>query len=106
MIRRPPSSTLFPYTTLFRSDAGGTPVKREAHLSELASEAAELGPYQHYMQKEILEQPGAVANTLELLGGANTVAPQLFGVGADEAFSRSEERRVGKEWRLSWSTYY
>jgi len=42
-------------------DAGGAPVKRDAHLSELASEAAELGPYRHYMQKEILEQPGAVA---------------------------------------------
>jgi glucosamine--fructose-6-phosphate aminotransferase (isomerizing) len=75
-------------------DAGGTPVKREAHLSELASEAAELGPYRHYMQKEILEQPGAVANTLELLGGANTVAPQLFGVAAAEAFARTTSVQI------------
>jgi len=69
-------------------------VKRDAHLSELASEAAELGPYRHYMQKEILEQPGAVANTLELLGGANTVAPQLFGVAAAEAFVRTTSVQI------------
>jgi len=75
-------------------DAGGAPVKRDAHLSELASEAAELGPYRHYMQKEILEQPGAVANTLELLGGANTVAPQLFGVAAAEAFVRTTSVQI------------
>ena len=75
-------------------DAGGAPVKRDAHLSELASEAAELGPYRHYMQKEILEQPGAVANTLELLGGANTVAPQLFGVAAAEAFARTSSVQI------------
>jgi glutamine---fructose-6-phosphate transaminase (isomerizing) len=75
-------------------DAGGAPVQREAHLSELASEAAELGPYRHYMQKEILEQPGAVANTLELLGGANTVAPQLFGVAAAEAFARTTSLQI------------
>jgi glucosamine--fructose-6-phosphate aminotransferase (isomerizing) len=75
-------------------DASGAPAKRETHVSELAAEAAELGPYRHYMQKEIFEQPGAVANTLELLGGANTVAPQLFGVGAAEAFTRTSSVQI------------
>ena len=75
-------------------DAGGAPVKRDAHVSELASEAAELGPYRHYMQKEIFEQPGAVANTLELLGGINAVAPQLFGVAAAEAFARTTSVQI------------
>src|SRR2546425_9700417 len=36
MIRRPPRSTLFPYTTLFRSVLGGRPVSRAAHLENLA----------------------------------------------------------------------
>ncbi len=75
-------------------DAKGMPVEREVHVSQLSSEAAELGPYRHYMQKEIFEQPGAVANTLELLGGANTVAPQLFGVEAADALARATSVQI------------
>ena len=41
--------------------------------------AAELGPYQHYMQKEIFEQPRAVADTLDSVGG---FGPDLFGAAA------------------------
>ncbi len=45
------------------------------------SGAAELGPYRHYMQKEIFEQPRAIADTLE---GVQGIAPELFdGVGPD-----------------------
>ena len=40
------------------------------------SGAAELGPYRHYMQKEIFEQPRAIADTLE---GITGIAPDLFG---------------------------
>jgi glucosamine--fructose-6-phosphate aminotransferase (isomerizing) len=39
------------------------------------SGAAELGPYRHYMQKEIFEQPRAIADTLE---GVEGIAPELF----------------------------
>ena len=39
------------------------------------SGAAELGPYRHYMQKEIFEQPRAIADTLE---GVNAIVPELF----------------------------
>jgi glucosamine--fructose-6-phosphate aminotransferase (isomerizing) len=39
------------------------------------SGAAELGPYRHYMQKEIFEQPRAIADTLE---GVQGVVPELF----------------------------
>src|SRR2546426_1420403 len=46
MIRRPPRSTLFPYTTLFRSIM------------------AEKGGYKHFMLKEIYEQPVAIENTI------------------------------------------
>ena len=41
--------------------------------------AAELGPYQHYMQKEIFEQPRAVADTIDSVGG---FGPDLFGAAA------------------------
>jgi glucosamine--fructose-6-phosphate aminotransferase (isomerizing) len=70
-------------------DAAGTEVSRPAHVSELSAQAIELGPYAHYMQKEIFEQPGAVANTLELIASAQSVAPQLFGVDAADALARA-----------------
>ncbi|WP_332672267.1 glutamine--fructose-6-phosphate transaminase (isomerizing) [Aromatoleum sp.] len=57
----------------------GAPVEREVHLSSLSADAVELGQYRHYMQKEIFEQPQALANTLEIIGGGGTVSPQLFG---------------------------
>jgi glucosamine--fructose-6-phosphate aminotransferase (isomerizing) len=51
------------------------------------SGAAELGPYRHYMQKEIFEQPRAIADTLE---GVQGIVPQeLFGDGAYGAFKES-----------------
>jgi glucosamine--fructose-6-phosphate aminotransferase (isomerizing) len=49
------------------------------------SEAAELGPYRHFMQKEIFEQPRAVADTLEAVGG---IDPALFGARAAEILPR------------------
>ena len=47
------------------------------------SGAAELGPYRHYMQKEIFEQPRAIADTLE---GIKGIVPELFGDGAYRVF--------------------
>jgi glucosamine--fructose-6-phosphate aminotransferase (isomerizing) len=47
------------------------------------SGAAELGPYRHYMQKEIFEQPRAIADTLE---GVEGITPELFGDGAYSTF--------------------
>ena len=62
----------------------GSPVDRPCHESALSADAVELGQYQHYMQKEIFEQPQALANTLELIGGARSVSPNLFGAAAPE----------------------
>jgi glucosamine--fructose-6-phosphate aminotransferase (isomerizing) len=47
------------------------------------SGAAELGPYRHYMQKEIFEQPRAIGDTLE---GVEAITPELFGDGAYSVF--------------------
>jgi glucosamine--fructose-6-phosphate aminotransferase (isomerizing) len=60
----------------------GTPVDRPVHVSQLSAAAVELGNYQHYMQKEIFEQPEALANTLEIVGGSRTIQPGIFGAEA------------------------
>ena len=62
----------------------GTPVERAMHVSSLSADAVELGQYRHYMQKEIFEQPQALANTLEIIAGGGSVTPQLFGTHAPE----------------------
>ena len=64
----------------------GTAVTRTAHQSSLSTDAVELGQYRHYMQKEIFEQPQALANTLEMLGGARSLSPNIFGFSAPEMF--------------------
>ena len=65
------------------------PMKREAVVVQAYAGAAELGPYRHYMQKEIFEQPRAIADTLE---GVVGITPSLFGAKAEEVFS--ETRRI------------
>jgi glucosamine--fructose-6-phosphate aminotransferase (isomerizing) len=50
-------------------DAEGRAVTREVRTVKTSGAAAELGPYRHFMQKEIFEQPRAVADTLESVGG-------------------------------------
>lgn len=59
-------------------DANGqtlTPAQRPVKTVQAHSGAAELGPYRHYMQKEIFEQPRAFGDTLE---GIEGIAPELF----------------------------
>jgi glucosamine--fructose-6-phosphate aminotransferase (isomerizing) len=69
-------------------DDTGSEVIRSVHESKLSADAVELGPYRHYMQKEIFEQPGAVASTLEMVIGAQSIVPQLFGVEAASTMKR------------------
>ena len=65
----------------------GRPVERQQHLSTLSAASVELGAYKHYMQKEIFEQPRAIADTLELATHANALTPELFGAEAKRIFS-------------------
>ena len=67
-------------------DTAGAAVERETHVSQLSAAAVELGPYSHYMQKEIFEQPGAVAATLEMVTSGSSVLPEIFGVEAENVF--------------------
>ena len=68
-------------------DASGQfkPVQRPVKTVHAHSGAAELGPYRHYMQKEIFEQPRAIADTLE---GVEGITPELFGDGAYKVFQQ------------------
>ena len=61
-------------------------VQREVRTVVAHSGAAELGPYRHYMQKEIFEQPRAIADTLGDLGETTGISPELFGDGAYKVF--------------------
>ncbi len=63
-----------------REEGAWTPVEREVKVVHAYSGAVDLGPYRHYMQKEIFEQPRAIADTLE---GVNAVTPELFGADAE-----------------------
>ncbi len=65
-------------------DASGAPVQRPVHTVKAVAGGAELGPYQHYMQKEIFEQPRAVSDTIESI---ESITPELFGGGAADVLA-------------------
>src|SRR3712207_9280868 len=107
MIRRPPRSTLFPYTTLFRSGGGGEP--GGPVVAEVGLRGAERVP---------------VGGCLDAAGvDRRRRRPEVAGTGfaqelpedplvllvaalAEAVVARSEERRVGKECRSRWSPYH
>ncbi|MGW8247574.1 MAG: glutamine--fructose-6-phosphate transaminase (isomerizing) [Acidiferrobacterales bacterium] len=68
-------------------DASGRKVDRPVRESELRAQDAEKGEYQHYMFKEILEQPRAIADTLEGRIVDGQVPDSIFGEKAAEIFS-------------------
>ncbi|MEI6737868.1 MAG: glutamine--fructose-6-phosphate transaminase (isomerizing) [Pseudomonadota bacterium] len=67
-------------------DSNGIPVQRARHTSEVTDDANDLGPYTHFMQKEIHEQPRAIADTLEIIvtGGIDA---RYFGNDAARHFA-------------------
>src|SRR2546425_10499495 len=100
MIRRPPRSTLFPYTTLFRSDA---------KLAPAPTLTLDLTANTDFAQVEADDQvinltrfplffPEKRHFFLESSG--------IFKYGLVDHATRSEERRVGKECRSRWSPYH
>lgn len=67
-----------------RTEGGDyVPAKREVQVVHAYAGAVELGPYRHFMQKEIFEQPRAVSDTLE---GVAAFSPTLFGADAEGIF--------------------
>src|SRR2546425_12246835 len=103
MIRRPPRSTLFPYTTLFRSlgrgliEEGGNVVARRAHtdvipVDEPGPRAGRCHGHEHVLRPEVAVQQRVRPSRLF----HEAHAPRRI-------VARSEERRVGKEGRSRWS---
>jgi len=64
-------------------DASDRPVTRDVHVSDVSLAALELGPYRHFMQKEIHEQPRAISDTAEGILDAGDFVPSLFGAEAE-----------------------
>jgi glucosamine--fructose-6-phosphate aminotransferase (isomerizing) len=62
-------------------DRDGRMVRRPVQVVKTSGAEAELGPYRHFMQKEIFEQPRAVSDTLQGVAG---ITPRLFGSSAEE----------------------
>src|SRR2546430_12647216 len=123
MIRRPPRSTLFPYTTLFRSPVATIRIACAQH--PLGARLVQLGAKQEFSRLSAGERPAAL--TADRPAGdhfgegghvrlgvapAHTERMQLENlaceilVAAEPARLRSEERRVGKECRSRWSPYH
>jgi glucosamine--fructose-6-phosphate aminotransferase (isomerizing) len=75
-------------------DAKGASIERPVHVSEMTDESVALGPYRHYMQKEIHEQPGALANTLEVVAGATSLQPGLFGAEAESVLRNASSVHI------------
>src|SRR2546425_11786654 len=99
MIRRPPRSTLFPYTTLFRSRGKGTiinigsvvGISPETLNGVYGATKAYVLALSHSLQHELADKGLRIQEVLP---------------GATATEARSEERRVGKECRSRWSPYH
>nr|WP_199066608.1 glutamine--fructose-6-phosphate transaminase (isomerizing) [Chromobacterium sp. ASV5] len=59
-------------------DKNDQPIEREVHVSDVSLASLELGPYSHFMQKEIHEQPKALSDTIEAVLD-HGFTPALFG---------------------------
>src|SRR5882672_2633528 len=75
-------------------DRNGSTVERPVHESELSADAAERGPYRHFMLKEIHEQPRAIANTLQERVANGRLLEAAFGPAATEVFRRTQNVHI------------
>ncbi len=62
-------------------DQAGKSVQREHKAMPAQADSVDLGPYQHYMQKEIFEQPGAIGDTLANIA---SFGPELFNADPEQ----------------------
>jgi glutamine---fructose-6-phosphate transaminase (isomerizing) len=65
-------------------DREGAPAEREVRVVAAYGGAVELGPYRHFMQKEIFEQPRAITDTIPQ---GDQFDASLFGEGAADVFN-------------------
>jgi glucosamine--fructose-6-phosphate aminotransferase (isomerizing) len=67
-------------------DLNGNNVERQVHVSNVSLASLELGPYSHFMQKEIHEQPRALTDSIEAVIDSKEFSAELFGEQAQEIF--------------------
>lgn len=72
-------------------DRDDEPVQRQVHTVQSSSNAIELAPYRHFMQKEIFEQPRALADTI---AGCEDLDPRLFGPDAANIFKQIDAIQI------------
>jgi glucosamine--fructose-6-phosphate aminotransferase (isomerizing) len=90
-------------------DAAGKPVTRPIYESELSASAADKGTYEHYMLKEIFEQPRAVAQTLEERVAGGKLLEGAFGPAALGVLARTEAVQIvacGTSWHAGCVARY
>ena len=75
-------------------DGKDQPVQRDVHVSDVSLASLELGPYRHFMQKEIHEQPRAIGDTLEGIVDLGGFDPALFGANAAEVLADVESVQI------------
>ena len=87
-------------------DREGRVVHREIRTVQTSGSQAELGPYRHFMQKEIFEQPRAVSDTLESVA---SITPALFGPDAENSLRNIESMLIlacGTSWHAGLVARY
>jgi len=75
-------------------DGDDAQVQRDIHMSDVSLASLELGPYRHFMQKEIHEQPRAISDTLEGIVDAGGFDPALFGADAASVLADIESVQI------------
>ena len=75
-------------------DNSGQAVQRDVHVSDVSLASLELGPYRHFMQKEIHEQPRAIGDTIEAVIDNGGFSPQLFGKDAEAVLADIESVQI------------
>src|SRR5256885_17194568 len=109
MIRRPPRSTLFPYTTLFRSGENGRACARPEPVPPMDPDALSW----QRRQQEIIafaqarpEQGARDRSPFTTYSYIDVLRGRIPAAAFRGKYVRSEERRVGKECRSRWSPYH
>jgi len=90
-------------------DREGSSVERKLHVSALSADAAEKGQYEHFMLKEIHEQPRALADTLQERVANGRLLEAAFGPAASEIFAKTEHVHIvacGTSYHAGYVAHY
>jgi glutamine---fructose-6-phosphate transaminase (isomerizing) len=74
-------------------DRSGAHVERKIHYSDVSLASLELGPYDHFMQKEIHEQPRALSDTIEVVIEEG-ISAEVFGADAAAVFGHIDSVQI------------